>query len=192
MSHVDDELAKAVEESEAVARAEEPLPVTRAVPSSTTPTKRNVALLAALVAMGGGVLFLVMTTFNQNQMYTRTVAALMEDKAKLTGRNVRVQGTLVKGSLRKRDEPCEYRFDINSAGVTMPVRYAGCIVPDTFVDRPDMDVDAQVEGALTPAGHFEANNIISKCPSKYEMRDRATKGQVAPHVQTAPSVSLTR
>ncbi len=191
MSHVDDELAKAVEESEAVARAEEPLPVTRAVSSASAP-KRNLALLAALLAMGGGVLFLVMTTLNQNQMYTRTVAALMEDKAKLTGRNVRVQGTLVKGSLRKRDEPCEYRFDIKSDGATLPVRYAGCIVPDTFVDRPDMDVDAQVEGALTPAGHFEANNIISKCPSKYEMRDRAQQGEHAPHAQMPPSASFAR
>lgn len=191
MSHVDDELAKAVEESEAVARAEEPLPVTRALPSQKAP-RRNLALLAALVAMGGGVLFLVMTSFNQNQMYTRSVAVLMEDKAKLTGRNVRVHGTLVKGSLRRRDEPCEYRFDIKSDGATLPVRYAGCIVPDTFVDRPDMDVEAQVEGALAPSGHFEANNIISKCPSKYEMRDRQQKGEHAPHLQTAPSVSFAR
>jgi len=194
MSHVDDELAKAVEESEAVARAEEPSPVTRALPASTEPVKRNVGLLVALLVMGGGILTLVMTSLSNATVYNRSVDALMSEKATLTGRSVRVEGRLVKGSLRRRDQPCEFRFDIKNdkvaSGVTLPVRFAQCIVPDTFVDRPDIDVDVQAEGTLTPQGHFEATQIFSKCPSKYDMKDRAGQGQKAPHKMPAGSTSV--
>jgi cytochrome c-type biogenesis protein CcmE len=37
------------------------------------------------------------------------------------------------------------------------------------------------EGKLTDSGHFEASNIMAKCPSKYEMKERAKGGEQAPH-----------
>jgi cytochrome c-type biogenesis protein CcmE len=181
MSHVDDELAQALAESEATARAEEPLPVTRSAPLSSGTTKRSIGLLVALLAMGGGILTLVMTSFETAAVYSRGVDELVKEKQKLNGRNVRVEGTLVKGTLKRRDEPCEYRFDIEKKGVVLPVRYAQCIVPDTFRDIEGMDVAVTAEGSLTGAGAFEATMIMAKCPSKYEMQDRARKGEQMPH-----------
>jgi cytochrome c-type biogenesis protein CcmE len=46
---------------------------------------------------------------------------------------------------------------------------------------PGMDVSVTAEGKLTEAGNFEASNIMAKCPSKYEMKDRAKSGEAAPH-----------
>jgi cytochrome c-type biogenesis protein CcmE len=181
MSRVDDELSQALAESEATARAEEPLPVTRSAPTSGGSSKRNIGLLVALLVMGGGILTLVMTSFNSAVVYSRGVDDLIKEKVKLTGRNVRVEGTLVKGTLRRRDQPCEYRFSLVKKGVTLPVRYSQCIVPDTFRDVPGMDVSVTAEGSLAQSGDFEATQIMAKCPSKYEMKDRARKGEQMPH-----------
>jgi cytochrome c-type biogenesis protein CcmE len=42
-------------------------------------------------------------------------------------------------------------------------------------------VKVSATGRLTPEGHFEATQILAKCPSKYEMKDRQTRGEAAPH-----------
>jgi cytochrome c-type biogenesis protein CcmE len=60
------------------------------------------------------------------------------------------------------------------------------VVPDTFRDMPGMDVEVTAEGKLDPEGHFEASQIFAKCPSKYEMKDRAAKGEEAPHAPAKP------
>ena len=177
MSELDKELERAV------AAVDEPVPAaTRAVlPATPRKPKGNLGLLIGLFVMGGGILTLVFTSFKGSAVYSKEVDDLVRDKARLGDRAVRVTGTLVKGSLTKRDQPCEYRFNIEKKGVVLPVRYAQCIVPDTFRDMPGMDVSVTAEGKLTEAGSFEASNIMAKCPSKYEMKDRAQAGEKAPH-----------
>ena len=180
MSDLDRELERAV------AAVDEPLaaPVGTAAPPpplGARKAKGNIGLLIGLLVMGGGILTLVFTSFTGSAMYSKEVDDLVRDKGKLADRAVRVTGTLVKGSLVKRDQPCEYRFDIEKKGVVLPVHFAQCIVPDTFRDMPGMDVSVTAEGKLTEAGHFEASNIMAKCPSKYEMKDRAKNGEQAPH-----------
>jgi cytochrome c-type biogenesis protein CcmE len=178
MSDLDKELERAA------AAADEPVPpATHAVSPPSTPRKAkgNVGLLIGLLVMGGGILTLVFTSFKGSAVYSKGVDDLVRDKDKLGDRAVRVTGTLVKGSLMKRDQPCEYRFNIEQKGVVLPVRYSQCIVPDTFRDMPGMDVSVTAEGKLTQAGNFEASTIMAKCPSKYEMKDRAKNGEQAPH-----------
>ena len=43
----------------------------------------------------------------------------------------------------------------------------------------------RLEGRLNQAGHFDATNIMAKCPSKYEMKERAKKGERAPHAEVS-------
>ena len=86
----------------------------------------------------------------------------------------------------KRDSPCEYRFTISKNGVDVPVRYAQCIVPDTFRDVAGMDVGVTVEGELLADNSFEATSVLAKCPSKYEMKEKAQKGEKMPHAATEP------
>jgi cytochrome c-type biogenesis protein CcmE len=122
-----------------------------------------------------------MTSFEDAAVYSKSVDQLVAEQDKLVDRNVRVTGTLVRGSLTKRDEPCEYRFKIQKNTKELPVRFAQCIVPDTFRDVPGMDVEVTAEGKLQGEGHFEATQIMAKCPSKYEMQQKAAKGEKAPH-----------
>jgi cytochrome c-type biogenesis protein CcmE len=177
MSELDKELERAVAAvDEAVPPATRPV-----LPPMPRKKKGNVRLLIGLLVMAGGILTLVFTSFQGSAVYSKEVDDLVRDKDKLGDRAVRVTGTLVKGSLMKRDQPCEYRFNIEKKGVVLPVRFAQCIVPDTFRDMPGMDVSVTAEGKLTEAGNFEASNIMAKCPSKYEMKDRAKNGEQAPH-----------
>jgi cytochrome c-type biogenesis protein CcmE len=92
---------------------------------------------------------------------------------------VRVEGKLVTGTLKRRAEPCEYRFTLQKNGAELPVRFAGCVVPDTFRDVPGMDVDVTAEGKLSGEGYFVASQIMAKCPSKYE--ERVKKGEKLPY-----------
>jgi cytochrome c-type biogenesis protein CcmE len=83
--------------------------------------------------------------------------------------------------LEKREQPCEYRFTIAKNGVSLPVRFAQCIVPDTFRDVPGLDVGVTVEGELRPDNGFEATSVLAKCPSKYDMQQRKQRGEEMPH-----------
>jgi cytochrome c-type biogenesis protein CcmE len=178
---IDDELAKAVEESEAD-EAARPVVVGDAPGTGTAkPPRREIALLAALLVIGGGILTLVMTSFDGAAIYSKSVDELVAQKDQLAKRNLRVQGTLVKGSLGRRDSPCEYRFKMQKNGAVIEVRYPQCVVPDTFRDVPNMDVDVTATGKLAEDGHFQASEIMAKCPSKYDMKQKAASGEKAPH-----------
>ncbi len=59
----------------------------------------------------------------------------------------------------------------------MPVRFAECVVPDTFRDEPGADVGVTVEGELQADNTFEATSVLAKCPSKYETKARSAKGE---------------
>lgn len=191
MSKLDKELADAVATSEENAPASE-RPVAAPAPTpDPSPRKKmqNVGLLAALLVMGAGILGLVLTSFKQSAVYSKGVDELVAEKEKIGSRNVRVAGNLVKGTLKRRDEPCEYRFAITKNEKTIDVRYAQCVVPDTFRDVPGMDVEVTAEGKLHEEGYFEANQIMAKCPSKYEMKDRMQKGEQKPHYQDVPKAA---
>lgn len=135
-------------------------------------------LLVGVLALGAGMLALVITSFSEAGVYSLSVDALLDRAETLGGRTVRVEGTLVKGTLTRRDEPCEYRFFITQGERKLEVRYGQCIVPDTFQDRPETDVSVTAEGRMTPEGFLQATQIYAKCPSKYEERSR-TAGSMA-------------
>ena len=179
MSGIDDELSKAVEESEAEAVAR-PVVVPEQPPRAPRP-RREIGLLIGLLVMASAIVVLVMTSFNDSAIYSKGVDEIVAQKDKLGDRNLRVQGTLVKGTLVRRDTPCEYRFRMRKNGAEIEVRYPQCVVPDTFRDVPNMDVDVTATGKLAGDGHFQASEIMAKCPSKYDMKQRAASGEKAPH-----------
>jgi cytochrome c-type biogenesis protein CcmE len=60
-------------------------------------------------------------------------------------------------------------------------------VPDTF--RDGMGISVVVQGKLGPSGEtFLANQVIPRCPSKYEMQQRKQNGETMPHA-TPPALS---
>lgn len=190
MSKLDDELRKAISENEA--GDDEPgVPVaSRAEADDAGGGRRNLGVLLALVAVGGGILSFVLGQDAEQLTYAKDVGSVVGKQAELGSRNLKVQGVLVPGSLVKREEPCEFRFKIRQKeaadGAVMDVRFAQCIVPDTFRDVPGIDVEATVTGQLA-GDHFQASSIEAKCPSKYEMEQRQLAGEQKPHGESNAS-----
>ncbi len=144
-------------------------------------SRKRLLLLVPLVMAAAAIVAFVLAGMQDKGMYSKPVDQLMAEKAKFVGKPVRAEGNLVHGSLVKKDSPCEYRFRIEKNGVDVPVRYAKCVVPDTFRDVPDMDVGVTVEGELLSDNSFDAQQVLAKCPSKYEMKQKAAGGEKAPH-----------
>ncbi|MCL2778178.1 MAG: cytochrome c maturation protein CcmE [Polyangiaceae bacterium] len=146
--------------------------------------RKRLLLLVPLVMAAAAIAALVLVGMQDKGMYSKTVDELVAAKAKFVGKPVRAEGNLVHGSLVKRDSPCEYRFIIEKNGVQVPVRFAKCVVPDTFRDVPGVDVGVTVEGTLSPDASLDASNVLAKCPSKYEMKQKEVRGEKAPHAST--------
>jgi cytochrome c-type biogenesis protein CcmE len=189
---VDQELARAVAETD----AEASVPAVAQSPGPERPTQKkkgNLGLLIGLLVMVAGVLTLVFTSFKGAAIYSLGVDQLVKEQARYNQRTIRVKGMLVKGTLARRDEPCEYRFKLEEKGVVLAVQHPSCVVPDTFKDMPGMDVEVQAEGKLADDGKtFVSTAIVAKCPSKYEMQQKSMNGELAPHVgkQAAPVQTL--
>jgi cytochrome c-type biogenesis protein CcmE len=157
-------------------------------------SRKRLLLLVPLVMAAAAIVALVLVGMQDKGVYSKDVDVLLAEKAKFIGKPVRVEGSLVHGSLVKRETPCEYRFTIEKKGVEIPVRYAKCIVPDTFRDVPGVDVGVTVEGELLADSSLEASAVLAKCPSKYEMKQKAASGEKMPHaggsLPTAAPTSL--
>lgn len=137
--------------------------------------QKNVGLLVGLLVVAAGIVGIALFGFKEAAIYALPTDQVVARSSELTGRRVRVEGELVVGTLVKRDDPCEYRFIMKSGEAQLPVRYAQCVVPDTFRDRPEGGVQVTVEGAITKASggagsgpQFEATLVMAKCASKYD------------------------
>ncbi|HEY6077270.1 MAG TPA: cytochrome c maturation protein CcmE [Polyangiaceae bacterium] len=193
---VDKELERAVQDAEAEVSV--PAVEQSATPVASAPAKSkgrgSIGLLVALLAIVGGVVGLVFS-FKDAAVYSVGVDKLMKERDRYGNRSVKVQGMLVKGTLVRRDEPCEYRFKIQQGDTVLPMRFAQCVVPDTFRDMPGMDVEVTADGKLAADGQsFEATLIMAKCPSKYEMKQKSMAGELAPHLgqQATPLETLSQ
>jgi cytochrome c-type biogenesis protein CcmE len=192
---VDQELARAVAEADAEAEASVPAVAQAAGAGGPNKPKNksSLGLLIGLLVIVAGVLSLVFTSFKGSAIYSLGVDQLVKEQARYNQRTIRVKGMLVKGTLVRRDEPCEYRFKMQEKGVVLAVQHPSCVVPDTFKDMPGMDVEVQAEGKLSDDGKtFVSTAIVAKCPSKYEMQQKSLAGEMAPHAgkQAAPVQTL--
>ncbi len=142
-----------------------------AVRDEVAPKKRGWLTVGLLVAAAGAIAALVLTNFKDSTVYAKGIDQVVAEKGKWAGRNLRVEGTMVRGSLKFQEKPCLWEFDATRNGTTMHIRYPGCIKPDNLADRPEMpDVGVTVEGKLASNGEFNATNVLTKCPSKYDMK----------------------
>ena len=155
-------------------------PSRRAVP----PWARIAAVFVALLA---GVGFLLAGGADEAFVYSKKVHEVLGAPDEFAGRPLRVEGDLKDGTVRFREEPCEWRFVLSSGGREMPVRYPRCVVPDTFQEGSGLQV--VVEGRLQADGTFLASQVIPRCPSKYDpaQHDRLKASGKRPPHQLDPS-----
>jgi len=101
--------------------------------------------------------------------YTQTVGGIVEDKA-LVGTRVKVTGTVVAGSWDKKTNPMVFKVRAEGAtsGPEVKVVYNGS-APNTFGN----DTVAILTGTVSELGVIEANEMLTKCPSKYATKSDA-------------------
>ena len=105
---------------------------------------------------------LLYTTLGESMQYYKYVDEVVGSQTDWSGKKLQVHGYVVPGSIGKKANALEYRFDIQRNGKTMRAFYTG-VVPDTFKDESEV----VLTGVLTKDG-FMANDMTAKCPSKYE------------------------
>jgi cytochrome c-type biogenesis protein CcmE len=165
MSDLNEELSRALKDTDEVAAP------AREASAETLPRakkKTNLGLLAGLLAVAAGVVTLFLVGFKEAAIYAMPTDEVVAKAETLKGKRLRVDGLLVPGTL-KEVKSCEYHFTMQKNDKELPVRYAKCVLPDTFRDRPEGGVEVTVEGELTKGQtSFEANLVMAKCASKYD------------------------
>ena len=125
--------------------------------------------LVFLIFLSAWLGFLFFSNASDALVYSIDLSQALDDPSLHYKKKVRIEGTLKQGSILFRKKPCEWKFVLQDKGRTMFVRFAGCVVPDTF--RDNYAIRVSVQGQLLKDNHFLASEIVPKCPSKYEMKN---------------------
>ena len=112
---------------------------------------------------------LLVTILPSGAAYTSVVKQIATD-SKLVGSRVKVTGTVVPGSWDKKTNPMVFkiRAEGSTSGPEVAVVYDGS-APNTFGN----DTVAILTGTVDKLGSIKANEMLTKCPSKYETKSDA-------------------
>lgn len=126
---------------------------------------------------------LLVTLLPSGGSYAQTVKQIAED-SKLVGTRVKVTGTVVPDSWDKKTNPMVFKIrdEGASSGPEVQVVYNGS-APNTFGN----DTVAILTGTVSKQGVVDANEMLTKCPSKYQTKsDAATVKQLLAAPTGAP------
>ncbi len=141
--------------------------------------------------------YLIITSTQANAQYFLTVDELLARQAEMTGRKVRTSGAVVGDSIQYDPDALELRFVIaHVPGDLKEVEAAGGLakvlaeaVQDPHRNRlqvvyygpkPDLlrdQAQAIVTGSLGEDGVFYADELLLKCPTRYEAATPDAGGQ---------------
>ncbi|MGE5507454.1 MAG: cytochrome c maturation protein CcmE [Chitinophagales bacterium] len=119
-------------------------------------------IVVALAALMGLAL-------SRSQTYYVTLSELTAQPAARAGQQLRVNGRLVGSSVTFDPEKVMLKFQLRDGQKTMPVVYNG-VRPGNFEDNIEVLVEGQFKD-----GVFVAENVLTKCPSKYEAKTKDQK-----------------
>ena len=134
----------------------------------------GIAALAAILLMSAGI-------FKDSVVYYNYPSEIMASPVAFEGKVVRLQGTVVPGTIQYEDATGATTFEVidpQDETTTMTVVYSGT-VPDTLKDN----AQAVAEGEYKD-GEFQATTLFAKCPSKFS-------ASTSPAAATASTASET-
>lgn len=115
----------------------------------------------------GLILYLIVSAISSSGAYYREVSEVLGEQAALTGKNLRVSGNIVTDSIQYDAATLDLSFRISDpkdANKQIAVHFHG-VKPDQM-DREGSS--AIIEGTMGNQGVIEANNLLLKCPSRYD------------------------
>ena len=122
------------------------------------------AKYAVLLVLAGAVV-MIGSTMKGATVYSKYVDEVTSPaaRAQWVGLTLRIEGLVVPGSIEHRPGTRDFRFRVTRNRAEIPVTYSG-LVPDTFTNCAGVTV----RGVLGADGTFRSDEIVAKCPSKYE------------------------
>ncbi|OGO24996.1 MAG: hypothetical protein A2144_10445 [Chloroflexi bacterium RBG_16_50_9] len=108
------------------------------------------------------IVYLAYSGFQASASYYLTVSETAARGSSLLGEKLRINGKVAADSITSDINTLTLKFAVTEGGQSLPVVYHGA-TPDNF----RADVDVVIEGQLDSSGVFQANSILTKCPSKY-------------------------
>jgi cytochrome c-type biogenesis protein CcmE len=131
---------------------------------------RNIKIAVTAVVLASAFGFMMWTTLREGAEYFKHVDEVVAQRPTLEGKKLQVQGYVIPGSILHNSNTLEYRFKIQNnpiragePGNVINISFTGQ-PPDTFKD----EAEVVAHGQLRSDGGFDANQVIAKCPSKYE------------------------
>ena len=130
-------------------------------------TRFRLIILGVVIALSVG--YMIFATFPGNVRYFLTVSEFMGGAEYQDGRVLRVAGKLVADSFQRQPEGTLAYFRLvdkegEAAGGSLHASYVG-VMPDLFFN-PHSEII--LEGSYGKDNVFETDNILVKCPSKYQ------------------------
>lgn len=126
------------------------------------------SFIIAGLAIAGAIAYLVIANTGTTAEYYMTVKELHACTTCAT-QTVRVSGNVVGSSIERNGKTQVVHFSIHDTSGTLPVVYSG-VVPDIF----GPNVQVVVEGKVSD-GVFQAQNLLTKCPSKFQSATPSTQ-----------------
>jgi cytochrome c-type biogenesis protein CcmE len=131
-------------------------------PSRRRRKRLPISFILGGLAILGAVIYLIYANTQANAAFYLTVSELRSCTT-CAAQSVRVAGVVQAGSVVNNEQSQQISFVIADSGQSLPVIYSG-IVPDIF--GPGITV--VVEGHYTGTGPFQAQTLLTKCPSKFQ------------------------
>jgi cytochrome c-type biogenesis protein CcmE len=119
-----------------------------------------------------GVVWLVTLSGGSEGTFTyyTSVGEFVAASAGAEPKSSRVHGFVLEGSIAKDLPAGHVDFAIrDKQGASLPVRLDGIELPDLFRDGAEVVVEGRLEG-----DRFVAQQVLAKCPSKYEAEATAS------------------
>lgn len=134
---------------------------------STNKANSKIKFIAGGLVIVGLIAYLIVSSISSAGAYYREVGEVLSQRDVLAGKNLRVSGNVVTESVTYDAAKLDLNFMISDpadSSKQLAVYFHG-VQPDQITRE---GASAIVEGSLGPNGVVEANNLLLKCPSRYE------------------------
>jgi len=120
------------------------------------------------IGIGGSLLaavaVLILTRPAEGVLEYVYVDKVVDAPDRFAGRNIKVHGNVVVGTLHQDPDDGEYHFVIEFRGKRLEVVYDD-LLPDTFAEGGEVVLTGKLDDN---GGTLRSSEMSAKCPSKYE------------------------
>lgn len=127
--------------------------------------KQIVKLLVGVIVIGGGLGYFMYQAIQSSSSYYYSVDEFSQNSEAIANHSLRIAGIVKDGTVTRDLEKTSVSFILAGTDSEISVTYND-VIPDNFTDG----VEVVVEGRLATDGTFQANNLMTRCESKYKAK----------------------